>query len=107
MNVTACDASPQHSQPLFAKPIEKRRAKSENPAAAGFLDKSATSARRPSDHRLRQLALRIALRDLRQRLGLDLRGLAFAAELDVALAADLLGRFARRLQVVARVELLG
>src|ERR1700761_8753133 len=36
-----------------------------------------------------------------QRVRLDLRALSFAAELHVALAADLLGGLARRLQVVA------
>src|SRR5438552_9216631 len=59
-----------------------------------------------SARHLRQLALGVARRDHRQRLGLDLRGLAFAAELQVALLADRLGGFACRLQVVARVELL-
>src|SRR5881397_2768461 len=59
-----------------------------------------------SARHLRQLALGVARRDHRQRLGLDLRSLAFAAELQVALLADRLGGFACRLQVVARVELL-
>jgi hypothetical protein len=42
-----------------------------------------------------------------QALALDLAGLAFAAELDVALLADLLGGLARRLEPLAGVELVG
>src|SRR5512140_380394 len=59
-----------------------------------------------SAHHLGELALGIAAGNRLQRLALDLAALAFAAELDIALLADLLGRFARRLHPVAHVELL-
>src|ERR1043165_7045911 len=60
-----------------------------------------------SDDGLGELALRVAARHVAERRRLDLGGLALAAELQVALAADLPGGLARWLQVVARVELLG
>src|ERR1035438_9725905 len=68
---------------------------------------SSAAAAATSEHHLRQLALRIALRDLGQRLRRDLARLALAAELHIALAAYPLRRLARRLQEVARIELLG
>src|SRR5688572_349915 len=56
-----------------------------------------------SDHFLRELALGVLGGDHLQRLALDLGALAFAAELDVALLADLLGGFARGLEPFAGV----
>src|SRR5690242_18106027 len=59
-----------------------------------------------SDDGLRELAAGVALRDGGQRLRRDARGLAFAAELQIPLPADALRGLARRLEVVARVELV-
>src|SRR6478609_1751629 len=60
-----------------------------------------------SVHHLGQLPLFVLGSDDLQALALDLAGLAFAAEFDVALLADLLGGLARRLEPFAGVELLG
>src|SRR5512147_1994870 len=60
-----------------------------------------------SDHRLGKLAAGVALGNLAQRLRLDLGGLSFAAELEVALFAHLVGGLAGGLQPLARIELVG
>src|ERR1700752_2090894 len=60
-----------------------------------------------SDHFLRQFALGVLGCDDLEVVALDLEALAFAAEFQVTLLADLLGGLARRLEPLARVELLG
>ncbi|ABA49009.1 hypothetical protein BURPS1710b_0998 [Burkholderia pseudomallei 1710b] len=58
-----------------------------------------------STHHLREVARLVLLGDLLERHRLDLRRLALAAERQIARDADLLRRFARGLQVIARIEL--
>src|SRR5471032_3235237 len=54
---------------------------------------------------LRELARFVLLRDFIKRKRLDLASLAFAAELRITVDTDLHRRFARGLQVIARIEL--
>src|SRR5690606_22665794 len=67
---------------------------------------SGTGFRTRSGHLLRQCAAGVLRRDLAQADGLDLRALAFAAELKVALLANGLGGFACGLEPLAGVELV-
>jgi len=58
-------------------------------------------------HHLRQRAAGVFGRHHLQAVTLDLAGLAFAAKLEVALLAQLLGCFAGRLEPVAGIKLVG
>src|SRR5262245_19196752 len=60
-----------------------------------------------SVHDLGQFALGVLLRHDRQALALDLRALAFAAELEVTGLANGLGRGTRGLEPLTGVELVG
>ena len=92
-----------YTSSVYERIVHRPARKKQNPAEAGFCRRR--EAR--SDHRLRQLTLGIPLGHLHQRLRLDLASLAFAAKLQVALLADLLGGFACGFEVIARVELVG
>src|SRR4051812_5309661 len=83
------------------------KAKPAGAAASGGLKERLRRRCAGSDHGLRQLAAFVLLRHRRQWRRLDLAGLALAAELLVALLADAVGRFARRLEPLAGVELIG
>src|SRR5258706_6044935 len=56
---------------------------------------------------LRKFALFVFLGDFLQRDRLDLAGLAFASERQITRLAHQLGGFARRLQIIARIEPAG
>src|SRR5262245_11561085 len=86
-------------RPAPAGPRKPASPMPETTTPAGSLERAgagtAARSRCASNHGLGQLSALVLLRHRGQRHRLDLVGLALAAELQVALLADAVGRFAR------------